>query len=97
MASSFGNAGVGDPVQSCADRPPKHWVEIRLVDQDGKSVPNEEYLVTLPDGSDVRGFLDADGWARFAPLDDAGSCQVSFPGVDGKAWQFDHSEGQKQA
>lgn len=97
MASSFGNAGVGDPVQGCPTDPPKHWVEIRLLDEDGNPVPNEEYLVTLPDGSDVHGYLDDKGWARFAPLDDAGTCEVSFPEIDGTAWQFDHSEGPRQS
>ena len=82
----------GNPVQPCPVRG-DHWLEIRLVDSDGDSVPYEEYLVTLPDGSSASGYLDADGWARFCPLQDAGTCQVSFPRFDAEAWRYDHAEG----
>ena len=47
-----------------------------MLDNDGNPVPNEEYLVTLPDGSNVSGYLDDTGWARFAPLQQAGDCQI---------------------
>ena len=43
-------------------------------------------VVTLPDGSKVRGYLDADGGARLA-LDDPGNCKVTFPRIDGVAWK----------
>ncbi len=96
MASSFGPTPVADPVQPCPSQQQTHWVEIRLLDDDGNPVPNEEYVVTLPDGSDMRGYLDAKGWARFAPLDDGGNCKVSFPGIDSDAWKYDHAEGPLQ-
>jgi hypothetical protein len=91
-ATSFGEQPVGDAVQPCPLQP-THWVEIELRDDDGNPVPNEEYLVTLPDGDEVRGYLDDNGWARFAPLDSAGQCKVSFPNIDSKAWKFDSSDG----
>lgn len=96
MASSFGNATPGDPVQPCPP-PPQHWIEIQLLDSDGDPVPNEEYVVTLTDGSNAQGYLDGDGWARFAQLQDAGTCKVSFPRLDSKAWKYDHAEGPKSS
>jgi hypothetical protein len=95
VASSFGNASVNGSAQECPASQPDYWLEIRLQDPDGNLVPHEEYVVTLSDGSTVRGYLDDQGWARFAPLADGGDCQVSFPNIDSEAWQFDHSEGPK--
>lgn len=63
------------------------------MDGDGDPVPEEEYLVTLTDGSIVRGYLDQGGWARFAPLQEGGTCKVSFPRLDSMAWKYDHAEG----
>lgn len=56
-------------------------------------MPQEEYLVTLSDGQQARGYLDDKGWARFTPLSQAGTCQVSFPKIDSQAWRYDHGEG----
>jgi hypothetical protein len=49
-------------------------------------VANEEYVVTLTDGSKVRGFLDSKGSAHFA-VDDPGTCKVMFPRIDTHAWK----------
>jgi len=73
----------------------RHRIEIRLVDTEGDPVPQEEYLITLPDGSSARGYLDDEGWARLAPLQDGGTYKVSFPRLDGTAWSYDHSDGPK--
>lgn len=92
MGSSFGNPDPADPVQPCPLQA-GHWLEIRLVDGDGDAIAYEEYLVTLPDGSTAGGYLDEDGWARFAPIQEAGTCQVSFPRLDSPAWKYDHAQG----
>jgi type VI secretion system secreted protein VgrG len=64
-----------------------HWIEIKLVDEDGKPVPGEEYKVTLPDGSTVAsGTLDEKGRARVEGID-PGSCKVTFPNLDTSAWR----------
>jgi type VI secretion system secreted protein VgrG len=64
-----------------------HWIEITLVDEDGKPVPGEEYKVTLPDGSTVAsGTLDEKGKARVEGID-PGSCKVTFPNLDKDAWK----------
>jgi len=52
----------------------KSWIEIELVDEDGKPVPGEAYRITLPDGTTIdEGTLDDKGlqtrrWYRFRNL-----------------------------
>ena len=64
--SEFGTSSARpDAVQACGDAPPdedtkNHWIEIELVyENNGEPVPNEEYCVRLPDGSERRGSLGA--------------------------------------
>jgi type VI secretion system secreted protein VgrG len=69
-----------------SDEEKTHWIEIELLDEDGKPVPGEEYKVTLPDGSTVAsGTLDGKGKARVDGID-AGSCKVTFPNLDKESW-----------
>ena len=63
----------------------KHYIEIVLVDGDGKPVPGEMYKVTAPDGSVDTGSLNEKGYAKITGLD-AGSCKVSFPRLDKDYW-----------
>ena len=74
-----------------------HWLEVQLLDQDGHPVPNEEFLVVLPDGQEVRGYLDEKGWARLAPIDSGGDCSVSFPNLDATILRHDRSDGPASA
>jgi hypothetical protein len=84
MAEPFEGTPVG-PVEPCPqDR--AHWIEIQLLDEEEMPVANEEYVVTLTDGSTVRGYLDAEGCARFA-VNDPGNCKVMFPRIDSTAWK----------
>lgn len=65
--------------------PPKTgWIEVVLVDMDGKPFPGEAYSITLPDGSVASGTLDAKGFVRVEGFD-PGACQVSFPKRDQEA------------
>ena len=66
------------------------WIEIEMVDEEGQPWPNEEYELTLPDGSVKRGKLDSQGLAHVA-LKEPGNCQISFPNLDRRAW--DRSAG----
>lgn len=68
-----------------SSRPPgpkRSWVEIELLDEDGRRVA-AELVVTLPDGTKMRpsfsGFLRLDGI-------DPGTCDIEFPGIDGREW-----------
>jgi translation initiation factor IF-1 len=65
-------------------REEKTWIEIELVDTEGKPVPGERYSILLPDGKSVEGRLDASGKAYFAGLD-PGECDVTFPDLDNDA------------
>jgi type VI secretion system secreted protein VgrG len=62
------------------------WISIEMVDEDGKPVTSERYKITLSDGSVAEGTLDDKGCARLDGID-PGSCQVSFPDLDGGAWE----------
>ncbi len=63
------------------------WIEIELVDEAGQPVPGEAYEVTAPDGKTVaRGALDKNGRAH-VEVDKAGTCQISFPNLDNRAWE----------
>ena len=65
----------------------KSWIEIELVDEDGKPVAGEAYRITLPDGETVaEGTLDAKGCARVDGID-PGTCRITFPGRDKAAWK----------
>jgi hypothetical protein len=75
-----------DKASQDPDKPP-HWVEIVLLDEQDKPVAGEAYSVTLPDGQTVAsGTLDEKGFARLDGID-PGTCTVTFPNLDGKAWK----------
>jgi type VI secretion system secreted protein VgrG len=65
----------------------KSWIEIELLDDEGKPVPGETYRVTLPDGTTVaEGTLDEKGFARVGNID-PGTCKVTFPKLHKDAWK----------
>lgn len=61
------------------------WIEIHLIDPDGKPVPSQRFRLRLPDRSIREGVLNNDGLARFEDLE-SGSCDVMFPDLDGSWW-----------
>ena len=61
------------------------WIEIQLIGEDDKPIPNVNYVLTLPGGATRSGTLDANGSARVEDLP-AGTCKVSFPDLDQEAW-----------
>jgi hypothetical protein len=90
VTEAFSERPVGSTVQSC---PPQesgdeqtHWIEIQLIGEDNKPLPWEEYLVELPDGTKVPGYLGADGLAELRGLPSGGICKVCFPRLDRDAW-----------
>jgi hypothetical protein len=60
--------------------------------EDGQFIPNEEYVVTLPDSTEKRGNLDGNGFARLE-LIPTGNCTVNFPNLDPGSWRYDSSKG----
>jgi len=59
----------------------KHWLEIELLDDEGKPIAGELYFVELPDGSKLSGRTDSQGCARVEDVD-PGTAKVSFPDLD---------------
>jgi hypothetical protein len=89
--SAFSDAPAGEPVQLCPK--PTHWIEIELLDEHDEPVPGEAYKIQLPTGDMNTGYLDDRGCARLeVPV--TGTCQVSFPGIDGDDWQYIRSTPQ---
>jgi type VI secretion system secreted protein VgrG len=83
--SAASDAPTHDP-NSPDNKTKEHWIEIKLVDDDGNPVPGEPYKITLPDGTTVAdGTLDDKGLARVDNID-PGNCQVTFPNLDKKDW-----------
>ncbi|MEP0842703.1 MAG: type VI secretion system tip protein VgrG, partial [Phycisphaerae bacterium] len=65
----------------------KHWIGIRLFDDNGAPLAGERYVVLLPDGTHVaRGSTDVNGEAEIRGID-PGNCQVTFPDLDGMTWK----------
>jgi len=62
-----------------------HFLEIELLDEEGKPVANEAYFIELPDGSTISGRTGADGKARIDGID-PGTARVSFPDRDQSAY-----------
>jgi hypothetical protein len=86
----FANRPVGTAVEPCplAETKGPHWLEIELIGENGKGIPFEEYRVILPSGEQRSGLLDDQGFARLTGLPEAGDCRVTFPRLDGGAWEF---------
>lgn len=87
---SFSDALVGAAVQPCppaSTDTPEYWIEIELKNDDNQPVAFEEYLVILPDGTHVPGFLDHDGFARLENIATGGTGQVCFPRLSADSWQ----------
>ncbi len=74
--------GAGNKVEQ---KPKTAWIEIILVDLDGKPVPNVRYRVTLPDGKVEEGRLNQYGQAGYYKIE-SGECKVTFPDLDKDAW-----------
>jgi uncharacterized Zn-binding protein involved in type VI secretion len=84
LSQAIGDGGPNSSENGQAQK--KVWVEIELVDQDGKAVPNEPYSIQLPDGTVSEGSTDSDGLARVDGID-PGNCQITFPSLDQRSWK----------
>jgi hypothetical protein len=63
----------------------KVWIEILLVDKEGKPVPGIKYRITPPGGKPVEGTLNQYGQAGLYQID-PGNCKITFPDLDKDAW-----------
>jgi hypothetical protein len=63
----------------------KDWIEIILVDMEGKPMPGVKYRITPPGGAPVEGRLNEHGQAGVYGIE-PGNCKVTFPDLDKDAW-----------
>lgn len=76
--------GAGNRVEQ---KPKTDWIEILLVDLDGKPVPNVRYKITPPGGGPPQeGRLNEHGQAGYYKIE-AGECKITFPDLDKDAWE----------
>jgi type VI secretion system secreted protein VgrG len=69
-----------DPVDDeMPDAEPIKPTTVSLVDEDGKPVPKQRFIMVFPDGTERSGFLDDDGKAELE-LEESG--EIIFPDVD---------------
>jgi hypothetical protein len=61
------------------------WIEVQLIGEDDKPIPNQKYTIALPGGATKSGTLDENGSVRIEGIP-AGTCNVSFPDLDQDAW-----------
>lgn len=64
----------------------KDWIEIILVDAEGKPMPGVKYRITPPGGAPVEGRLNEHGQAGLYNID-PGNCKITFPDLDQDAWE----------
>ena len=58
----------------------KDYIDINLVNDDGESIPDEDYIIHLPDGSERRGTVDSEGHAREEDIP-PGDYIILFPNI----------------
>jgi type VI secretion system secreted protein VgrG len=61
------------------------WISFELKDPSGQPIPNERYLLRLPNGRTRSGRLDENGFARVDGIP-PGECQICFPRIDANEW-----------
>jgi hypothetical protein len=63
----------------------KAWIEIILVDNEGKPMPGVKYRITPPGGQPVEGRLNEHGQAGLYQIE-PGNCKITFPDLDKESW-----------
>lgn len=82
--AAFGSDPADEPEEP--DSPhDTSWIEIHLVDQDGRDMADVPYRITMPDGGVRAGTLDRHGRAREEGIV-PGTCQISFHTLHGPDW-----------
>lgn len=64
----------------------KAWIEIILVDAEGKPMPGVKYRITPPGGTPKEGRLNEHGQAGLYQIE-PGNCKITFPDLDKEAWE----------
>ena len=82
-AEAFGRNAAGSAVQPCPQE--RHWVEIVLVDADGKPMAGAKYVIHAPGAAPQEGALDAQGRGGYWEIGE-GTCRVTFPALEQTGW-----------
>ena len=82
--SKAGKGKAANDARPVVDKP-THWIEVVLVDDDGRPVEGVAWRVEAADGEVFEGTLDETGVARVPTLT-PGPAKVSFPKLDGRSW-----------
>jgi hypothetical protein len=83
--------GVGAAPAESAAKPAEapseivHWIQVTVVDDEDRPVPNVAIELVLPDESVIRTQTSPFGVVHL-PSVPAGKCSLSLPDLDGKAW-----------
>lgn len=89
-SSSGGGGSSGGPKEE------NHWLEIELLSEDDPKTPIAfaKYVVEMPDGSVIEGYLNEKGKARIDGIK-KGDCKVSFPEYGDPKGDGDSKEAEK--
>ena len=86
VVSAASSPAPAPPQRQTPVEDPKTWVGIELVDDVGRAVAGQRYVVKVPEGVVHEGTLDAQGRARITSID-PGVCEISFPGIDAREYK----------
>ena len=75
--------GSGDGVQPCEK---KHWIKIRVVDEDGKPLTGIKLKVELTDGTTSEILSDGKGRFDTKKTLPPGNCKISLPDTFDADW-----------
>jgi len=68
------------------DESKSSWIEVELVDENGKGIAGEPFEIETSDGRLCAGTLDHKGFKRVEHIE-PGSCKITFPRLDKEAWE----------
>jgi hypothetical protein len=85
QADAHGDRAMGSATVPCP-LAKKTFIAVQLVGEDDSPVPDERYVIVLPDGTTREGRLDGSGKALVDGLD-PGTCTIRFPDMDKSAWE----------
>ena len=74
-----------EPPADAPAAPGRTWIEISLVDAEGRAIAGERFAIEMPDGSLAEGTTGPDGAAKLRGVP-AGTCRISFPRLDAALW-----------
>lgn len=67
-------------------KPKTAWIEIILVDMEGKPMPGVRYRITPPGGGEpMEGYLNEHGQANYYQIE-PGNYKITFPDLDRDVW-----------